>query len=289
MTDNHLTLFCLIDGEAASSVFPVSASTTTTIGDLKDLIKTKIANDFRDVDADKLTLWRVTISNTDENEELPISLESLNAKKLRATSKLSMIFADLPEDAIHVIVQRPLPGPSFKMKRHRPHTLMEAIEEAGLKEKAVVDGQPDLSRLDNKERVSLLDFVGQEIDRTDTFDSLSKTALELKGADMKDTDKFSAPPRTRLPVVGTSDLYVREAYRHLYDTILETFENNRPFAGYEAEKHIVVTGTSGIGISAFLVYLAIRLLAESDDDNPPIIVFHIKRSAECYVFGGRST
>ncbi|KAG0198869.1 hypothetical protein BGX28_007739, partial [Mortierella sp. GBA30] len=290
MTDNHLTLFCLVDGEATSKTFSVEIDRAKTVDHLKTLIKIEKTPRFDDVADDELTLWRVTISITDENEELPISLASLNAKKLRATGKLSMIFAaDLPEDAIHVIVQRPLPGPSFKMKRHRPLTLMEAIEEAGLTEKAVKDGQSDLSRLDNKERVSLLDFVGQEIDRTDTFDSLSKTALGLKSADMKDTDKFSAPPGTRLPVVGTSDLYVREAYKHLYDTILGTFENNRPFAGYEAEKHIVVTGTSGIGKSAFLVYLAIRLLAESGDNNPPIIVFHTKRSAECYVFGGRST
>ncbi|KAF9271500.1 hypothetical protein BGZ88_006055, partial [Linnemannia elongata] len=163
-----------------------------------------------------------------------------------------MVFdADLPEDTIHVIVQRPLPatkrdheedsGPSSKRKRHRPHTLKDAIEEAGLTEKAVVDDRSDLSRLDNKERVSLLDFIGQEIDRTNTFDSLSRTALKLKGANMKDIEKLSAPPGTRLPVVGTNDLYVREAYKDLYDTILGTFENNRPCTGNEAEKHIVVT------------------------------------------------
>src|SRR5690348_14726939 len=55
-------------------------------------------------------------------------------------------------------------GLSFTRKRHRPHTLMDAIEEAGLTEKAVVDDQVYLSRLDNKERVSLLDFIGQAID-----------------------------------------------------------------------------------------------------------------------------
>ncbi|KAF8937769.1 hypothetical protein EDD21DRAFT_363776 [Dissophora ornata] len=166
---------------------------------------------------------------------------------------------------------------------------MDAIEEAGLAEKAVVDGQSDLSRLDNKERVSLLDFIGQGVDRTDTFDSLSRTALELKGVDMKGVDKLSAPHGTIFPVVDTNDLYVREAYKVLYDTILGTFENNRPCTGNEVEKHVVVTGTSGIGKSAFLVYFAIRLLAESEDDNPPMIVFHTKWRAECYVFGGRST
>ncbi|KAK5797017.1 hypothetical protein F5H01DRAFT_373560 [Linnemannia elongata] len=300
MNDNHLTLFCLVDGEATSNAFPVKIESSKTIGDLKEFIKSKKTNDFQDVDADKLTLWRVSIHDDDDND-LPVLLDSVPVKKkLRATNKLFMVFdADLPEDTIHVIVQRPLPaakrereedaGLSFTRKRHRPHTLMDAIEEAGLSEKAVVDGQSDLSRLDNKERVSLLDFIGQAIDRTDTFYSMSSTALELHGANIKDMDKISAPRGILLPVVGTSDLYVREAYKDLYDIIVDKFENNRPCTGNEVEKHIIVTGTSGIGKSAFLVYFAIRLLAESDNDNPPIIVFHTKQSAECYVFGGRST
>ncbi|KAK5796974.1 hypothetical protein F5H01DRAFT_327529 [Linnemannia elongata] len=206
-----------------------------------------------------------------------------------------MVFdADLPEDTIHVIVQRPLPvakrdreedaGPSSSRKRHRPHTLKDAIEEAGLTEKAVVDDQVYLSRLSRKERVSLLASIGQDIAGDDIFSSLSRTALELHGANIKDMDKISAPRGILLPVVGTSDLYVREAYKDLYDIIVDKFENNRPCTGNEVEKHIIVTGKS-----AFLVYFAIRLLAESDNDNPPIIVFHTKQSAECYVFGGRST
>ncbi|KAH7057951.1 hypothetical protein BKA57DRAFT_418711 [Linnemannia elongata] len=99
-------------------------------------------------------------------------------------------------------------------------------------------------------------------------------------------DKLSAPYGTLFPVVGTNELFIREAYKDLHDTILGTFDNAR--AGNEMQKHIVVTGTSGIGKSAFLVYFAIRLLAESDDDNPPMIIFHTKRSSKCYAFGGRS-
>jgi len=49
MTANHLTLFCLVDGEATSNAFPVSASTTTTVGEFKDLIKAKQSPDFDDI------------------------------------------------------------------------------------------------------------------------------------------------------------------------------------------------------------------------------------------------
>ncbi|KAH7056123.1 hypothetical protein BKA57DRAFT_196881 [Linnemannia elongata] len=299
MNDIHLTLFCLVDGEATSNAFCVKIESSKTIGDLKEFIKTK-TNDFQDVDADKLTLWRVSIHDDDDND-LPVLLDSVPVKKkLRATNKLSMVFdADLPEDTIHVIVQRPPlaakrdreedAGLSFTRKRHQPHTLMDAIEEAGLTEKAVVDDRSDLFRLDNKERVSLLGFIGQDVAGDDIFSSLSRTALELHGANIKDMDKLSAPCGILLPVVDTNDIYVREAYKDLYDTILGTFENNTPCTGNAVKKHVIVTGTSGIGKSAFLVYFAIRLLAESNDDNPPIFVFHTKRSAKCYIFGGRST
>ncbi|KAG0275869.1 hypothetical protein BGZ97_010199, partial [Linnemannia gamsii] len=177
--------------------------------------------------------------------------------------------------------------PCSRRKRHRPHSLEDAVEEAGLTDKAVVDGRVFLSRLDSRERVSLLDLIGQATIGDNSFTSLSSTARELHGVDIGAMDKLSAPHGSLLPIVGTNELFIRRAYEDLHDTILGKFEN--ACTGNETQKHVVVTGTSGIGKSAFLVYLAIRLLAESDDDNPPIIIFHTKRSAECYVYGGLST
>ncbi|KAG0363879.1 hypothetical protein BGX24_004832 [Mortierella sp. AD032] len=170
---------------------------------------------------------------------------------------------------------------------------MDAIEEAGLTKKAVVDGRSSLFRLNSKERVSLISFMGEAVDESNTFYSLSSTALALQhttrkgmdklsatdGAKWEAMDKLSTPDGTKLPVVNTKDLYVRTAYRDLYNTIYRRFETKRPHTGYESEKHVVVTGTAGIGKSAFLV----------DDDDPPIIIFHTKGSSECFVFGGHST
>ncbi|KAK5809561.1 hypothetical protein F5H01DRAFT_415530 [Linnemannia elongata] len=299
MTNNLLTLFCLVDGEATTNAFPVEIESSKTIGDLKEHFKTKKSPEFDDIAADKLTIWRVSIPDKDDDDETPIKVDNVSEsekKKLRATNKLSMVFdAAFPEDTIRVVVQRPPPvakrdreedaGPSSSRKRHRPHTLKDAIEEAGLTEKALVDDQFYLSRLSRKERVSLLASIGQEIAGDDIFSSLSRTARELQGTNMKEMDKISAPHGTTLPVVNTKELYVRKAYKDLHQTIIDTFDNDRN----GARKHVVVTGTSGIGKSAFLVYFAIRLLAERGDDYPPIIIFHTKRSAECYVFGGRST
>ncbi|KAG0044232.1 hypothetical protein BGZ89_006131, partial [Linnemannia elongata] len=110
MTDNRLNLFCLVNGEATSNAFPVEIESTKTIGDLKELIKTKKTNDFQDVDADKLTLWRVSIPDDDDDDEIPFVLDNVNKdkKKLRATRGLLEVFPDKPpKNTIHVIVQRP--------------------------------------------------------------------------------------------------------------------------------------------------------------------------------------
>ena len=113
MTDNRLNLFCLVNGEATSNAFPVEIESTKTIGDLKELIKTKKTNDFQDVDADRLTLWRVSTPD-DDDEEIPIVLDNVNnkdKKKLRATRGLLEVFPDkLPINTIHVIVHRPPRG-----------------------------------------------------------------------------------------------------------------------------------------------------------------------------------
>lgn len=108
MTDNHMKLFCLVDGE--SSPFSVKASPDSTVDDLKNFIKIKKAPRFDDVAADELTLWHVSIP--DNEDGFPIPFDSVPGKKrLKATTKLSIVFAtDLPEDSINILVQRPATG-----------------------------------------------------------------------------------------------------------------------------------------------------------------------------------
>ena len=73
-------------------------------------MKDKNAVEFTDVDAKSLTLWRVSIPITDEDDEVPIVLNFFDEKKkLGPATRLSKVFPeDLPEETIHIIVQRPL-------------------------------------------------------------------------------------------------------------------------------------------------------------------------------------
>ncbi|KAF8905174.1 hypothetical protein BGZ58_006417, partial [Dissophora ornata] len=112
MTDNGLSLFCLVDGDAMSNAFSVKATFTDTVDDLKGAIKVKKTNDFQDVDADKLTLWRVSLPiPEDDDDELPILLNSIDTKdkkKLGPATRLSKVFpGDMPEETVNIIVQRP--------------------------------------------------------------------------------------------------------------------------------------------------------------------------------------
>ncbi|KAG0165203.1 hypothetical protein DFQ28_001499 [Apophysomyces sp. BC1034] len=113
--DIQLELFCLVDGAPLSRAFSVEIDSTANVDQLKDAIKTKKSNFFKDVDANNLTLWRVSIPYSDD--ETPLGLDSVNdKKKLGHVHKLSKVFNRMPEeDTIHIIVQRP---PS-ESKRHR--------------------------------------------------------------------------------------------------------------------------------------------------------------------------
>ncbi|KAF9177326.1 hypothetical protein BGZ51_008892 [Haplosporangium sp. Z 767] len=120
----NLTLFCLVDGGSASRAFSVEIASDDTVGDLKDLIRAENAVKFKDLDANQLTLWQVSIPAKKDDFKHPIVLNALNEKKrLHPTTCLSEISADIPpEDAIHIIVQRPSQGNQRPHERHQRNT-----------------------------------------------------------------------------------------------------------------------------------------------------------------------
>ncbi|KAG0342522.1 hypothetical protein BG000_003878 [Podila horticola] len=159
MTNSYLTLFCIVDGNSVSNAFEVEVESAKTVSALRKLIRAEKPNDFSDVDADQLTLWRASIPVVPPNRHKLIVLNEIeSATELYPTEDLSDVFQETPpKKTIHIIVQRPPQapkrdrdddeGPSSKRKRPETYTLMDAIEAAGLTEKAVVDGESDLSPL----------------------------------------------------------------------------------------------------------------------------------------------
>ena len=55
-------IFCLLLPDPSRYLFSVSIHNDQTVDDLKDAIKLKKANDLKDIDADKLILYKVVIA-----------------------------------------------------------------------------------------------------------------------------------------------------------------------------------------------------------------------------------
>ncbi|KAK3806776.1 MAG: hypothetical protein J3Q66DRAFT_375100 [Benniella sp.] len=121
----------------------------------------------------------------------------------------------------------------------------------------------------------------------ETARTIKETARIIRETGTEEPLEFlSAPEHKRLPVVDTQKLYVRESYKSLYQEITSRFKDD---PSLPRRNRIVVTGTSGIGNSAFLVYFMARCLWESDPETPPIVIFREKHSSDCYVYGGITT
>ncbi|KAG0354094.1 hypothetical protein BG005_006763 [Podila minutissima] len=117
MTDIRLTLFCVVEGETPSNAFPVEIESTKTTGHLKNLIKAKKTKNFHDVAADKLTIWKVSIS---DEEERTVLLDNFpDRTKLKATRDLSEAFTEEPpKKTVHIIVERPSPQDTQRLQDH---------------------------------------------------------------------------------------------------------------------------------------------------------------------------
>ncbi|KAF9370020.1 hypothetical protein CPB97_003085 [Podila verticillata] len=122
MTNNCISLLCLVDGEPTSNPFFIKIPLNNNVAQLKDLIKTKKTNYFSDIDADNLTLWRVFIKITEDNESrILLNDVASDKKKLHPTDGISEVFqVQPPQKRVHIIVQRPPQAQSFPISGYNP-------------------------------------------------------------------------------------------------------------------------------------------------------------------------
>ncbi|KAG0163073.1 hypothetical protein DFQ29_003427, partial [Apophysomyces sp. BC1021] len=107
--DTPYSLICLVDGEPLDNAFSVEIEPTANVDQLKKRIKIKKSPEFDDIDANKLTLWHVSIPYIPANGDNIIQIDSLDSKEqLHPISQISDIFEHmLPNRTVHIIVQRP--------------------------------------------------------------------------------------------------------------------------------------------------------------------------------------
>ncbi|KAF9164598.1 hypothetical protein DFQ26_001253 [Actinomortierella ambigua] len=99
---------------ATSKAFTAKVEPTKTVDSLKKLIKAKKPVDFANVDANNLTLWRVSYPFFAANNQNPVHLSAIDSStKLNPGDDIAEVFAEVPpKKTISIIVQPPLPAPA---------------------------------------------------------------------------------------------------------------------------------------------------------------------------------
>jgi hypothetical protein len=101
-----ITLFCLVQG--APTAYPVDIDSSLTVDHLKKAIKAEKANDFANIDADKLRLWKVEIlvgNDVIQGQALQ------DNSQLPPTEYLDEHWTDRPlRKDFHIIIKLPEPG-----------------------------------------------------------------------------------------------------------------------------------------------------------------------------------
>ncbi|RKP22701.1 hypothetical protein SYNPS1DRAFT_31673, partial [Syncephalis pseudoplumigaleata] len=114
---DELLLFCLVDGDPPLEAFPIHISSSCSVGDLKDHIKSKDPDSFGNVSAKRLVLWKVSIpvDTVDVKKELLLATIDTKEELGMPTDELSKVFSVPPaKKTIHIIVERPPPPASVQ-------------------------------------------------------------------------------------------------------------------------------------------------------------------------------
>lgn len=103
-----MTLNCWVRGYEINRISSVDISSTKTVTTLREVIKDKKPVDFRDIDADALVLYKVSLPC---NGNLDQSLKDLKLdirQALHPWRPLSQVFLDPPlQEHLHVVIETP--------------------------------------------------------------------------------------------------------------------------------------------------------------------------------------
>ena len=102
-----MTLNCWVRGHEIRRIFAIEISSTKTIGVLQNTIKNKKL-DFRDIDADALDLYKVSLADDEGLEKALAGLTFGPHELLRPTELLSLVFPTPPRERhVHIVVTTP--------------------------------------------------------------------------------------------------------------------------------------------------------------------------------------
>ncbi|KAF9272158.1 hypothetical protein BGZ68_002656 [Mortierella alpina] len=243
MSNSPLSLFCLVDEDSPSSAFQVLASTTTTVPELKKLIKAEVSPRFDNVAANDLKLWRVNDPFITANLHQPVLLKTLgSATELYPMDRVVDVFpAAPPKRTIHLIVQRPSPDPQFLPQKKKVR-IVEAWQSFTAADRSSVELPPSWIDI-----LSGLEFVPEP-----------RAAFAHLKDYLQPGDAITVPGMGQVPKEFGSlgqgqTLFVTEQ-------MLELWEDMR--VDQERTYRRVLSGPTGVGKSYLSYFLVARAYAE---------------------------
>jgi hypothetical protein len=102
--DRVLELNCLVLGDGPNHIFQVEIARTKTVAALKEAIKEEKKQAFRDVDADSLKLWAVSIP-VDASFEVNVTNFDIDEQFLSPLDELSAVLGSPARKHLHIVVQ----------------------------------------------------------------------------------------------------------------------------------------------------------------------------------------
>ncbi|KAF9143765.1 hypothetical protein BGX30_014820 [Mortierella sp. GBA39] len=115
MSSFTMTIYAMFDGDTPLDAFPIAIESTETMKHLKKSIKSQRSHVLRDIDAQKLNLWHVSILIPfvpGGREREPVWYEvNDNAILLKPNQKVESVFTIEPHGTkVQVLVQRAKPA-----------------------------------------------------------------------------------------------------------------------------------------------------------------------------------
>ncbi|KAF8928766.1 hypothetical protein BGZ47_001448 [Haplosporangium gracile] len=278
MATNTLTLFCLISGEPASGAFSVKVNPTATVDDLKDAITSKKPNAFEHIDANDLVLWRVSIPDDDD---LSVPLDSVSEKKkLKATTKLSKVFdAELPEDTIHIVVERPQAAST-------PHTLDLHPEVAALRKQLSEMEQLNVDLRSTSISMAIMDKRSGGNKKICQYqaDTMTATLEELRQLLRPHFEQFDGEdyvqvylyqPGCAMPVLLSHDDVLRSCLKTAKDNGHKNFTVSLDSPAKKFSSYTWKDAQSQYGVREFELMPAFKIQPRSLQENEETVLKHI--------------
>jgi len=131
-----LELNCLVSDDEPSHIFTIEIANFKNVSALKKAIKDEKKHKFQHVDADNVTLWKVSFP---VNESLQENVGNvIHENSLSPVDRLSTIFSDVSDGCLHVVVRSPTIAAPHQASPNRPESHLTSVwnQEQG----SIIDG-----------------------------------------------------------------------------------------------------------------------------------------------------